>query len=87
MQKFSKAAAYNVSFDGASQSEVAIGANEIIVFNGIPSMQARARAVKESGYGGIAVFDLTGDHKEPIVSLLVTINQILRPEVDFKKKR
>nr|AGS54061.1 chitinase [uncultured bacterium contig00152] len=87
MDKFNRADVYNVSFDNASQSEIALSESEIIVFNGIPSMQAMARAVKESGYGGIAVFDLTGDHKEPIVSLLVTINQILRPEVDFKKKR
>jgi GH18 family chitinase len=87
MEKFSKANVYDVSLDGASQSELALSDSEIIVFNGIPSMQAMARAVKENGYGGIAVFDLTGDHKEPIVSLLVTIGQILRPEVDYKRKK
>jgi spore germination protein YaaH len=87
MERFSKAGAYNVSFDNASQTEIAVSGSEIIVFNGIPSMQAMARAVKENGYGGIAVFDLTGDHKEPIISLLVTIGQILRPEIDYKKKK
>jgi len=87
MDKFSNANAYKVSLDNASQSEIAVNAREIIVFNGIPSMQAMAGAIKDNGYGGIAVFDISGDHKEPTVSLLVTIGQILRPEVNYKKKK
>jgi len=87
MGKFSDANAYKVSFDEASQSEIAISGQESIVFNGIPSMQAMAKAVKDNGYGGIAAFDLAGDHKEPVVSLLVSIGQILRPEVNYKKKK
>jgi GH18 family chitinase len=87
LEKFNKKDAYNVSFDGASKSEVAVSAEESIVFNGIPSMQAIAKEIKDNGYGGIAVFDLSGDHKEPIVSLLVSIGQVLRPEVNYKKKK
>jgi len=87
LEKFSKKDVYKVSFDEASKSEVAVSSEETIVFNGIPSMQAMAKEVKNGGYGGIAVFDLSGDHKEPIVSLLVSIGQILRPEIDYKKKK
>ena len=87
LAKFGKKEAYNVSFDDASQSEVAVGAEECIVFNGVPSMQAIAKTVKDNGYGGVAAFDISGDHKEPIVSLLVSIGQILRPDVNYKKKK
>jgi len=87
LEKFNKKDAYNVSFDEASNSEVAVSDMESIVFNGIPSMQAIAKTVKDNGYGGVAAFDLSGDHKEPIVSLLVSIGQVLRPGVDYKKKR
>lgn len=87
LDKFNKKDAYNVTMDNASESEVAINETETIVFNGIPSMQAIAKIVKDNGYGGIAAFDLSGDHKEPIVSLLVTIGQVLRPNVDYKKKK
>jgi len=87
MDKFKSANAYKVSLDDESQSEVAVNEDEIIVFNGIPSMQAMAKAVKDNGYGGVAVFDISGDHKEPIISLLVSIGQILRPEVNYKKKK
>jgi len=87
MEKFNKKDAYRVSFDESSKSEVAVSENETIVFNGIPSVKAIAEAVKSNGYGGVAVFDISGDHKEPVVSLLVTIGQVLRPEIDYKKKR
>jgi len=87
LEKFNKKNAYEVSFDEVSKSEVAVSSEESIVFNGIPSMQAIAKEVKDKGYGGIAVFDLSGDHKEPIVSLLVTVGQVLRPEIDYKKKK
>jgi len=87
LEKFNKKDAYEVSFDESSKSEVAVSSEESIVFNGIPSMQAIAKEIKTQGYGGIAVFDLSGDHKEPIVSLLVTIGKELRPEIDYKKKK
>ena len=87
MGKFGDAKAYSVSLDNASQSEIAVSERELIVFNGIPSMQAIAKAVRDNGYGGVAVFDISGDHREPIISLLVSIGQILRPEVNYKKKK
>ena len=87
MEKFNKKDAYSVSFDEVSKSEVAVSESEAIVFNGIPSMQAITKTVKDNGYGGVAVFDISGDRREPIISLLVTIGQILRPEIDYKKKR
>jgi GH18 family chitinase len=87
LDKFKDTASYKVSFDAATKSEVAVSESETIVFNGIPSIKAITEGVKESGYSGIAAFDISGDSKEPIISLLVTIGQILRPEVDYKKKK
>lgn len=87
MDRFGDANAYEVSLDRGSQSEIAVGEREMVVFNGIPSMQAMANAVKDNGYGGVAVFDVSGDHKEPVISLLVSIGQILRPDVNYKKKK
>jgi len=87
MEKFNKKDAYRVSFDESSKSEVAISEDETIVFNGIPSMKEIAETVKQNGYSGIAAFDISGDRKEPIISLLVTIGQVLRPEIDYKKKK
>jgi len=87
LDKFKDASTYKVEFDEATQSEVAVSSNETIVFNGIPSVKALAEAVKQNGYGGVAAFDISGDHKEPIVSLLVTMGQVLRPGVDYKKKK
>lgn len=78
---------YQVTFDEDSWSEVAVNANETIVFNGIPSMKAFAEYVKSEGLGGVALYDLSGDHNEPIVSLMVTIGKVLRPDVDYKKKK
>jgi len=87
MDKFNKKDAYSVSFDESSKSEVAVSETETIVFNGIPSVKAMAEEVKSNGYAGVAAFDISGDRKEPIISLLVTIGQVLRPEIDYKKKR
>jgi len=87
LDKFKDTVSYKVSFDEPSKSEVAVGATETIVFNGIPSVKIMAEAIKENGYSGIAAFDISGDHKEPVVSLLVTIGQVLRPEVDYKSKK
>lgn len=75
---------YKVTFDEASQSEVAVSDAETIVFMGIPSMKAVAKQVKSEGMGGVAVYDLSQDHHEPIVSLLVTIGLELRPQVNYK---
>lgn len=80
---------YKVSFDDASSSEVAVGNGETIVFSGIPSVKAIANWAKESGLAGIALFDLSQDHPEPVVSLFVTAGLVLRPDVHYapaKKK-
>ena len=47
-------------------------------------MKAVAQQVKSEGMAGVAVYDLSQDHHEPIVSLLVTIGLQLRPEVNYK---
>lgn len=75
---------YKVTFDEATQSEVAVSKDETIVFMGIPSVKAVAKQVKADGMGGVAVYDLHQDHFEPIVSLLVTIGLELRPQVNYK---
>lgn len=75
---------YTVTFDEASKSEVAVSTTESIVFMGIPSVKAVAEQVKSEGMGGVAVYDLSQDHHEPIVSLLVTIGLQLRPDVNYK---
>ena len=78
---------YTVTFDEDSKSEVAVSDAETIVFMGIPSVKAVAEQVKSEGMGGVAVYDLSQDHHEPIVSLLVTIGLQLRPEVNYKPKK
>ncbi|MCQ2121433.1 MAG: glycoside hydrolase family 18 protein [Fibrobacter sp.] len=78
---------YQVTFDEASWSEVAVSATETITFTGIPSLKNFATYVKEKGMGGIALYDLSGDHNEPIVSLMVTVGQVLRPEVNYQPKK
>lgn len=75
---------YKVTFDEETKSEVAVSESETIVFMGIPSVKAVAEQVKEEGMAGVAVYDLSQDHHEPIVSLLVTIGLQLRPEVNYK---
>ena len=85
MEKFNDNT-YKVSFDDASQSEVAVSKSETIVFSGIPSIKSEASLVKTGGYGGIAVSDLSCDYPNWKVSLLVTLGSVLRPEIDYKQK-
>ncbi|MCQ2060822.1 MAG: glycoside hydrolase family 18 protein [Fibrobacter sp.] len=75
---------YKVTFDEASKSEVAVSETESIVFMGIPSVKAVAEQVKSDGMAGVAVYDLSQDFHEPLVSLLVTIGLELRPDVNYK---
>ena len=86
MKKF-EAPDYKVSFDEASKSEIATSEIESIVFMGIPSVKALAETVKSEGYAGVAAYDLSEDHTEPIVSLMVTIGLELRPDVNYKAKK
>ncbi|MCF0215167.1 MAG: glycoside hydrolase family 18 protein [Fibrobacteraceae bacterium] len=78
---------YKVSFDEDSKSEVAVSAMESIVFMGIPSVKSVAQNIKSGDFGGVAVYDISQDHHEPIVSLLVTIGLELRPEISYKPKK
>ena len=78
---------YKVTFDESSKSELAVSASEASVFMGIPSVKAVAEQVKGDGMGGVAVYDLSQDHHEPIVSLLVTIGLQIRPDMDYKPKK
>ena len=78
---------YKVSFDETSKSEIAVSSSEAIVFMGIPSVKAVASFVKSGNYGGVAVYDVTQDHHEPLVSLLVTIGLELRPEINYNPKK
>lgn len=78
---------YKVTFDETSVSEVAVGNSEVIVFTGIPSLEKISSWIKEGGFGGLAVYDLSQDHPEPIISLLVTIGQILRPEINYAPQK
>ena len=86
MKKF-EAPDYKVSFDESSASEVAVSDAETIVFTGIPSMKAICGMVKDDGMAGVAVYDLSQDHNENIVSLMVTIGLQLRPDVDSSVKK
>ncbi len=87
LMKMFEAPDYKVSFDEASASEVAVSDGETIVFSGIPSLKAICGMVKEEGLAGIAAYDLSQDHKESIVSLMVTIGLQLRPGVDYSGKK
>jgi GH18 family chitinase len=78
---------YKVTFDEESWSEVAVSSTETVVFNGIPSFREFAKFIKEAGFGGVALYDLSGDHKEPIVSLLVTVGLVLRPDVNYQSQK
>lgn len=86
MKKFD-GSEYSVTYDEETQSEVAVSSTETIVFNGIPSMQSIGKLVLSEGYGGVAAYDLSNDHPHPLVSLLVTLNQILRPDVKISAKK
>jgi GH18 family chitinase len=77
---------YKVSFDEDTQSEVAVSSQETIVFTGIPTVKALASYAKDEKLAGIAVYDISQDRCEPIVSLLVTAGKVLRPELNYKKK-
>lgn len=87
LMKMFEAPDYKVSFDEASASEVAVSDGETIVFSGIPSLKAICGMVKDEGLAGIAAYDLSQDHNESIVSLMVTIGLQLRPGVDYSGKK
>jgi chitinase len=73
-----KAAPYKVAWDEKTQSEYAIGNEEIIVFNGIPSQRVRGEYVRNSDYAGVMLWDLNGDVPDIRKSLLVSLYRGLR---------
>jgi chitinase len=78
---------YKVSFDETTKSEYAVSDNELVVFNGIPSIKFLSEKIKNDGYAGIQLADVASDHKEAVVSLVVTAGLILRPDVKYGKKK
>lgn len=86
MDRVFKDDSYKVTFDENSKSEVAVGPTESIVFVGIPTMKAIASQLKDR-FAGIAVYDLSQDHTQPLVSLLVTTGLVFYPEKDYKPKK
>ncbi|MCL4102256.1 MULTISPECIES: glycoside hydrolase family 18 protein [unclassified Fibrobacter] len=86
MKKF-EAPDYKVNFDEESSSEVAVSNSETIVFMGIPSVKAISMMVKDESLAGVAMYDISQDHDENIVSLMVTAGLVLRPEVNYAPKK
>lgn len=86
-----KTTKYDVSFDEATQSEIAIGNGEIIVFDGIPSTKAKAKWMRERPeYPGVMFWDMLSDFGVPAKhSLLVTLYeeyyQKKAPTYDYEK--
>jgi chitinase len=73
-----EAVPYKIRWDEKTQSEYAVGNEEIIVFNGIPSTRARGEYVRNSDYAGVMLWDLLGDVQDPKKSLLVALYRGLR---------
>lgn len=69
---------YKILWDEKTQSEYALGNDEIIVFNGLPSQRARGEFVRNSDYGGVMLWDLNCDVQDPKQSLLVALYRGLR---------
>jgi chitinase len=73
-----KQSPYKILWDEKTQSEYALGNDEIIVFNGLPSQRARGEFIRNSDYGGVMLWDLNCDVLDPKQSLLVALYRGLR---------
>ena len=73
-----KAVPYKIHWDEQTQSEYALGNEEIIVFNGLPSQRVLGDFVRTSDYPGVMLWDLNGDVPETKKSLLVALYRGLR---------
>jgi chitinase len=73
-----QSAPYKVGWDEKTQSEYAIGNEETIVFNGIPSQRVLGEFVRGSDYPGVMLWDLNGDVPDTKRSLLVALYRGLR---------
>jgi GH18 family chitinase len=73
-----QAAPYKVHWDPKTESEYAVGNEETIVFNGIPSQRVLGEYVRNSDLPGVMLWDLNGDVPETQKSLLVALFRGLR---------
>lgn len=73
-----KSSPYQVHWDEKTQSEYAVGNEETIVFNGIPSQRVLGDFVRTSDYPGVMLWDLNGDVPDTKQSLLVALYRGLR---------
>jgi chitinase len=73
-----KSTPYKLFWDEKTQSEYAIGNEEIIVFNGIPSTRVRGEFIRNSDYAGVMLWDLLSDTQDTKTSLLVALHRGLR---------
>jgi len=69
---------YKIMWDEKTGSEYAIGNDEIIVFNGLPSQRIRGEFIRNSDYGGVMLWDLLSDVPDRDKSLLVALYRGLR---------
>jgi chitinase len=69
---------YKIYWDEKTQSEYALGNDEIIVFNGIPSQRIRGEYIRNSEYAGVMLWDLSCDVLDRDKSLLVSLYRGLR---------
>ena len=73
-----KAVPYKIMWDEKTESEFALGNEEIIVFNGLPSQRIRGEYVRKSDYAGVMLWDLLSDSEDKSKSLLVALYRGLR---------
>jgi chitinase len=69
---------YKIHWDEKTQSEYALGNDEIIVFNGIPSQRVRGEFIKDSEYAGVMFWELLCDVPDRKKSLLVALYRGLK---------
>jgi chitinase len=73
-----KAVNYVINWDDKTKSEYAVGNDEIIVFNGLPSQRIWGETVRNSNYAGVFMWDLLSDAPNKDQSLLVALYRGLR---------
>ncbi len=73
-----EAVPYNIMWDEKTKSEFALGNDEIIVFNGLPSQRVWGEYVRNSEYAGVMFWDMLCDVEYKSKSLLVSLFRGLR---------
>lgn len=73
-----QAVPYKIYWDEKTESEFALGNEEIIVFNGLPSQRVRGEYIRNSPYAGVMLWDLLSDTEDRSKSLLVALYRGLR---------